>query len=30
MAATTAIESEFPFIKVITPESYVGYNEQVG
>jgi len=29
MAATTAIESEFPFIKVITPENYVGYTEQV-
>lgn len=28
MAATTAIESEFPFIKVITPENYVGYTEQ--
>lgn len=29
MAATVALESEFPFIKVISPESLVGYNEQV-
>lgn len=29
MAATMAIESEFPFVKVISPESLVGYNEQV-
>mmetsp|Transcript_11657 Transcript_11657/g.20672 ORF Transcript_11657/g.20672 Transcript_11657/m.20672 type:complete len:723 (-) Transcript_11657:92-2260(-) len=28
MAATMAIESDFPFIKVISPESLVGYNEQ--
>jgi hypothetical protein len=30
MAATVALESEFPFIKVISPESMVGYSEQVG
>lgn len=30
MAATVAIESEFPFVKVISPESLVGYAEQVG
>lgn len=30
MAATTALESEFPFIKVVTPESFVGFSEQVG
>lgn len=29
MAATVAMESEFPFVKVISPESLVGYAEQV-
>jgi hypothetical protein len=29
MAATTALESEFPFVKVITPEHYIGFSEQV-
>uniref|UniRef100_A0A7S0RIV4 Vesicle-fusing ATPase n=1 Tax=Chlamydomonas leiostraca TaxID=1034604 RepID=A0A7S0RIV4_9CHLO len=28
MAATVAMESEFPFVKVISPESLVGYAEQ--
>lgn len=30
MAASVAMESEFPFVKVISPESLVGFNEQVG
>lgn len=30
MAATAAMESEYPFIKVISPETLVGYAEQVG
>ncbi len=29
MAATAALDSEFPFVKVISPESLIGYNEQV-
>ncbi len=29
MAATVALESEFPFMKVISPETLVGYSEQV-
>lgn len=29
MAASVAIESEFPFVKVISPETLVGYAEQV-
>ena len=28
LAATVAIESEFPFVKVISAESMVGYSEQ--
>lgn len=26
-AAKLALESEFPFVKFISPENYVGYNE---
>ena len=29
LAATVALESDFPYIKVISPESMVGFAEQV-
>ena len=29
LAATVALESGFPFIKVVSPESMVGFSEQV-
>ena len=29
LAATVALESDFPYIKVISPETMVGFSEQV-